>query len=111
MQEKFLKALRGLAPKDACELEGKCPQLGRIGEKMNLFYLCIDLLIYSFIAVLKGLNQGHHLSYAPSPFVCILLYFIYLFIYCSSGVSTQGLHLEPPHQPFFVKNFFQDRVS
>jgi hypothetical protein len=22
-----------------------------------------------------------------------------------------GLHLEPLHQPFFVKDFFQDRVS
>jgi hypothetical protein len=34
------------------------------------------------------------------------------FFFCSIGPWTQGLHLEPPlHQPFFVKGFFQDRVS
>jgi hypothetical protein len=28
-----------------------------------------------------------------------------------SGIWTQGLHLEPPHQPFFCAGFFWDRVS
>jgi hypothetical protein len=27
------------------------------------------------------------------------------------GAWTQGLHLEPLHQPFFVEGFFRDRVS
>jgi hypothetical protein len=29
------------------------------------------------------------------------------FFFCSVGVWTQGLHLEPLHQPFFVKVFFE----
>jgi hypothetical protein len=29
---------------------------------------------------------------------------------CGTGVWTQGLHLEPLHQPFFVMGFVQDRV-
>jgi hypothetical protein len=28
-----------------------------------------------------------------------------------TGTWTQGLHLEPLHQSFFVMGFFQDRVS
>jgi hypothetical protein len=26
--------------------------------------------------------------------------------FCGTGAETQGLHLEPLHQPFFVKGFF-----
>jgi hypothetical protein len=33
------------------------------------------------------------------------------FFFCSTGVWTQGLHLEPLHQPFFVMRFFWHRVS
>jgi hypothetical protein len=33
--------------------------------------------------------------------------YIYFFIFCSTGIWTQGLHLEPPHQPFFVMGFFE----
>jgi hypothetical protein len=33
------------------------------------------------------------------------------FLFCATGVWTQGLHLEPLHQPFFMMGFFQDRVS
>jgi hypothetical protein len=32
-------------------------------------------------------------------------------LFCCTGVWTQGLHLEPLHQPFFVMDFFWDRVS
>jgi hypothetical protein len=34
------------------------------------------------------------------------LLFIYLFI-CSTGAWTQGLNLEPLHQPFFVMCFIE----
>jgi hypothetical protein len=41
-------------------------------------------------------------------------FFFFLFFFCGTGVWTQGLHLEPLHQPFlwFVLFclFFQDRV-
>jgi hypothetical protein len=30
---------------------------------------------------------------------------LFLIFFCSTGVWTQGLHLEPLHQPFFVKSF------
>jgi hypothetical protein len=32
--------------------------------------------------------------------------FLFLF-FCGTGVWTQGLHLEPLHQPFFVMGFFK----
>jgi hypothetical protein len=28
--------------------------------------------------------------------------FFFFFFFCSNGVLTQGLHLEPLHQPFYV---------
>jgi hypothetical protein len=35
----------------------------------------------------------------------------FFFFFCSTRVWTQGLHLEPLHQPFlFCDSFFQDRV-
>jgi hypothetical protein len=37
---------------------------------------------------------------------CIIANILSLFFFCSSGVWTQGLHLEPPYQPFFVMGFF-----
>jgi hypothetical protein len=40
----------------------------------------------------------------------IIYLFIYLFIYFGSRAWTQGLHLKPLHQPFFVMGFF-DRDS
>jgi hypothetical protein len=33
-----------------------------------------------------------------------------LFIFCDTGVWTQGLHLEPLHQPFLCDVFFWNRV-
>jgi hypothetical protein len=29
------------------------------------------------------------------------------FFFCGDGIWTQGLHLKPLHQPFFVKGFFE----
>jgi hypothetical protein len=34
-------------------------------------------------------------------------YFFTSFLFFSIGAGTQGLHLEPLHQPFFVKGFFE----
>jgi hypothetical protein len=34
-----------------------------------------------------------------------------LLFFGSTGAWTQGLHLEPLHQPFFCDEFFSDRVS
>jgi hypothetical protein len=30
---------------------------------------------------------------------------------CGTGVWTQGLHFEPPHQPFFMKGFFEKDLA
>jgi hypothetical protein len=43
--------------------------------------------------------------YQFMPLVLASIFFFFLF--CSTGVWTQGLHLEPLHQPFFVKRFFE----
>jgi hypothetical protein len=39
--------------------------------------------------------------------------YIYTYISCGAAVWTEGIHLEPLHQPFFgvCDGFFQDRVS
>jgi hypothetical protein len=42
--------------------------------------------------------------------VIFFFIFIYLFI-CSTGAWTQGLHLEPLHQLFFVKKKYFLRYS
>jgi hypothetical protein len=41
--------------------------------------------------------------------ICIFYYdcVIIIIIICSAGAWTQGLHLEPLHQPFFVMGFFE----
>jgi hypothetical protein len=33
--------------------------------------------------------------------------FCFFFFFCGAGVWTQGLHLEPLHQLFFVQGFFK----
>jgi hypothetical protein len=38
-------------------------------------------------------------------FVCLFLHF-----FCGTGAWTQGLHLEPLHQPYFCERFFRDKV-
>jgi hypothetical protein len=47
-------------------------------------------------------------------YMCVYIYiYIYIYIYfCSAGVWTQGLHLEPQHHqaPLFCAGFFRDRV-
>jgi hypothetical protein len=35
----------------------------------------------------------------------------FFFFFCCTGFWTQGLHLEPLYQSFFVNRFFSDRVS
>jgi hypothetical protein len=41
----------------------------------------------------------------------VWVFFVFLFFAILSIAWTQGLHLEPFHQPFLVKGFFWDRVS
>jgi hypothetical protein len=52
------------------------------------------------------LDNCHLLIYM---YICICMYvwFFFFFFFCSTGVLTQGLHLEPLHQPFFVMSFFE----
>jgi hypothetical protein len=57
-------------------------------------------LVYS---ILPSLNSV--LQFLPE------LSLTFFFILGSIGAWTQGLHLEPLHQPFFDDGFFQDRVS
>jgi hypothetical protein len=40
-------------------------------------------------------------------FVAFCSLFFFLFFFFSAGIWTQGLHLEPLHQPFFVMGFFE----
>jgi hypothetical protein len=34
-------------------------------------------------------------------------YLIQFFLFCGTGAWTQGLHLEPLHQPYFYEGFFE----
>jgi hypothetical protein len=47
---------------------------------------------------------------SPRPLPCLFFkwqFYFGIILFCSAGAWTwtQGLHLEPPHQPFFVKGF------
>jgi hypothetical protein len=44
-------------------------------------------------------------------FPFFLSFFLPSFFFYGAGIWTQGLHLEPLHQPFIVMSFFWDRVS
>jgi hypothetical protein len=52
-------------------------------------------------------------SYYVSEFLLVWVVFalLFFFFFCSIGVWTQDLHLEPLYQSFFVMGFSRDRVS
>jgi hypothetical protein len=35
------------------------------------------------------------------------LLYLFIYLFCSTGVWAQGLHLEPLHQPFFMMGIFE----
>jgi hypothetical protein len=39
--------------------------------------------------------------------VFLSFFFVFFFFFCASGVLTEGLYLEPLHQPFFVNSLFE----
>jgi hypothetical protein len=45
----------------------------------------------------------------PCPWVYLCSSFSSGFFFCSTGIWTQGIHLEPLHQPFFVMSFSKIR--
>jgi hypothetical protein len=44
-------------------------------------------------------------------FFVVLVFGVLLLFFFSSGVGSQGIHLDPLQQPFLVMDFFQDRIS
>jgi hypothetical protein len=64
------------------------------------------LLVHGKIAVFCVLS----LNPATSLKKFILFWLLFSFFY-STGAWTQGLHLEPLHQHFYVKNVFQSLVN
>jgi hypothetical protein len=70
--------------------------------------------LYSLLGGLSGLSEiiALHFSYAFKVFLSRLSFFWCVCVcvcvcVCGSGAWTQGLHLEPCHQPFFMIGFFK----
>jgi hypothetical protein len=59
----------------------------------------------------KALAQWGQQSRAPTGRGLYFVFwggvFFFIFIFCSTRALTQGLHLEPLHQPYFCKGFFE----
>jgi hypothetical protein len=55
--------------------------------------------------VLLSFSSVSLLTLLPPILLSPLLF--YLFIYCGAGAWTQGLRLEPLHQPYFCVGFFK----
>jgi hypothetical protein len=53
------------------------------GERGNIYYQCSQEMLIELIIIID------------------------IFLFCDTGVWTQGQHLEPLHQPLFLKGFFE----
>jgi hypothetical protein len=47
----------------------------------------------------------------PKPFPSESRLEFGILFFCGTGVGTQGLHIEPLHQPFLVMDFFEIGVQ
>jgi hypothetical protein len=83
-------------------------QISHCNHRLNLI---LNLLSFPFMSRPWSCvyNQWCFFLMLTFTFHAYIILFIYLFSY--TRIWTQGLHLEPLHQPFFVMGFFQDRVS
>jgi hypothetical protein len=61
--------------------------------------------IFNILIVVVASHISKH-TFQTCIAKCISLIFV-LFCFCSTGVWTQSLHLEPLHQPFFAMGFFK----
>jgi hypothetical protein len=68
--------------------------------------LHVLFIVSQFFFFIADCSNSSTLSASPE----ILLVRLSIFFF-STGFWTQGLHLEPLHQPFVWKGFFWDRVS
>jgi hypothetical protein len=103
----FIKVKK--AKKKLLEYRGTCSTL-------NFFLLdrcpswfgtnCVTPAGLTFVILLPQSPWGWDYCCAPPHPITLTFFF-----FCSSEVWIQGLHLEPLHRPFFVKDFFRDRVS
>jgi hypothetical protein len=74
---------------------------------LSLFYSLFVGFVFHFHIYLISLQSKIPGQEKLQFFFC----FCGFFFFCSTRPWTQGLHLEPLHQPYFVMGFFRDRVS
>jgi hypothetical protein len=59
----------------------------------------------------KSIEGGYETQFLLTLFCFLVMTWpgslVFLLLFCSTGVWTQGLHLEPLHQPFSVMGFFR----
>jgi hypothetical protein len=81
------------------------------GFLFSLALSIVSFLFQSFWLLMQSfhnlLSNSKLLLHSNCVYVCVCV----CVCVCGSGVWTQGLHLEPLHQPCFYDGFFQDRVS
>jgi hypothetical protein len=71
-----------------------------------IFLFCFFETVFCYVAK-AGLELTISLHSAGTTGVCCQAWQFSSLFFCGTGVWTQGLHLEPLHQPFFVMDFFE----
>jgi hypothetical protein len=80
--------------------------LFKLHEIYSYVSVCVCIILRRLaILIFSLLTQ----NYSTLMYVCMYVC-MYVFIYCSSGVWTQGLHLEPLRQPFSVMCYLERRA-
>jgi hypothetical protein len=76
---------------------------------LSLWWCQISLFLFVLVTLgfeLRSLDLQSRCSIAwATPTVHFALVYLFIYLFCSSGVWIQGLHLEPLHQPFLVMGF------
>jgi hypothetical protein len=65
--------------------------------------LCFMSMLIIYFEWIMDLSKGCD---SLCFFYIIILLFFLVIIFCITGAWTQGLHLEPLHQPYFCEMFF-----
>jgi hypothetical protein len=80
------------------------PSAGITGTYHHAWLILILIFRFWFICGNSGL-PSYQAGALPLESCCQS--FLNFFFFCGTGVWTQGLHLEPLHQPFFMKVFLR----
>jgi hypothetical protein len=87
--------------------------------------ICLEVFKYGYICIISYFIETGQLFHEWLSHIGVvtiwgdqmysawgaIMVFCLFVCFCGTGAWTQGQHLEPLHQPFFVMDFFQDGVS